>query len=152
MKTFLPYAAAVLFLSGCSTTQRITVRSEPTGADVRASVGVNGQTPFEFEANRAANCAVTVNKQGYQPISVMIVSKDGELRPNPVLVQLAPLGSRERSAALSPETPWIPTPASVPRPVPRPIIRKTPATPVAERIYTPVGRQVHVDRNGTEYL
>ena len=85
MKTLLPLAAAALFLSGCSTTRRITVKSEPSGADVRSSVGVKGQTPFEFEANREANCAVTINQRGYQPISVMIVSEDGELRPNPVL-------------------------------------------------------------------
>ena len=148
MKTLLPLAAAALFLSGCSTTRRITVKSEPSGADVRASVGVKGQTPFEFEANREANCAVTINKRGYQPISVMIVSKDGELRPNPVLVQLAPMGSRQRSAALSPETPWAPNPPSVPQP----LIRKSPAQPVVERVYAPVGRKVHVDRNGTEYL
>lgn len=146
MKTLLPLAAAALFLSSCSTTQRITVKSEPSGADVRASVGVKGKTPFEFEANREANCAVTINKRGFQPISVMIVSKDGKLRPNPVLVQLAPMGSRQRSAALSPETPW--TSALVPQAV----VKKAPAQPVAERVYTPVGRQVHVDRNGTEYL
>ena len=64
MKTFLPYAAAALFVSGCSTTQRIVVKSEPGGADVRASVGVKGQTPFEFEANRETNCAVTINTRG----------------------------------------------------------------------------------------
>ena len=138
---------AVACLSGCvSQNQRVLVKSQPSGAEVRASTGVKGLTPFEFEANRQMKCAVTIHKKGCRPITVELNSVDSKLSPNPVLVRLSPMGSSIPSMRLATEMDWVEPkarPAVTPRSTPSPAVKKIELPPLKNK---------RIDTNGTEYL
>src|SRR5437868_1382475 len=76
---FLP----VLFFTSCATITRgvhekLSVMSDPSGADVRLSTGEHGITPAKFvKPRRTEPFTVTVSKSGYVPQTVRVESKFG---------------------------------------------------------------------------
>jgi hypothetical protein len=76
---FLP----LLFLTSCATITRgvhekLSVTSDPSGADVRLSTGEHGITPAKFvKQRRTEPFTVTVSKSGYVPQTVKVESKFG---------------------------------------------------------------------------
>jgi hypothetical protein len=73
---FLP----LFFFTSCATItrgnhDRLSVVSEPPGANVTLSSGEEGVTPTTFVKSRRDNFMVTVSKQGYIPQSVKVESK-----------------------------------------------------------------------------
>jgi len=126
----------VVLLTSCATItrgshDRLTVSSEPSGANVVLSSGEKGVTPAKFVKSRWDNFTVTVSKAGYIPQTVNVESKVSaaggdamagtpiarrlmrkavnavggtynSLYPNPVLVRLV---LREKSAASSVRAP-----------------------------------------------
>lgn len=78
-RLFLLAAVQMLF-SGCATViktpvQRISVRTDPPGANVVLSTGEKGVTPFSVWKGRSKNFSVNVYKTGYKPISVNVNSR-----------------------------------------------------------------------------
>src|SRR2546423_2613108 len=125
---FLP----LLFFSSCATITRgvhdkLTVTSDPSGANVVLSTGERGVTPTKFVKERKTEpFTVTVSKPGYVPETVKVESKFGgtgggamagnlllggaigigvdagtgaykSLYPNPVSVKLVPTSKSKRS-------------------------------------------------------
>lgn len=125
---FLP----VLLFTSCATITRgvhekLSVMSDPSGADVRLSTGEHGITPAKFvKLRRTEPFIVTVSKSGYVPQTVKIESKFGgtggaamagnvilggaiglgvdagtgaynSLYPNPVSVHLVPISKSKTS-------------------------------------------------------
>jgi predicted lipid-binding transport protein (Tim44 family) len=125
---FLP----LLFFSSCATITRgvhdkLTVTSDPSGANVVLSTGERGVTPTKFVKERKTEpFTVTVSKPGYVPETVKVESKFGgtgggamagnlllggaigigvdagtgaykSLYPNPVLVHLVPTSKSKTS-------------------------------------------------------
>src|SRR5256886_2904560 len=76
---FLP----LLFFTSCATITRgvhdkLTVTSDPPGANVVLSTGERGLTPAKFvKLRRTEAFTVTVSKPGYVPETVRVVSKIG---------------------------------------------------------------------------
>lgn len=138
---FLPF----LFFTSCATITRgvhekLTVTSDPPGANVLLSTGEKGVTPTKFVKQRRTDpFTVTVTKPGYAPQTVKVVSKFGgtggaamagnvilggaigmgvdagtgaynSLYPNPVSVTLVPTG-KSKAARKSTSSP-----SSTPRP------------------------------------
>jgi hypothetical protein len=75
----LVFALAVLILSatGCATsirgrTEDLVIESEPTGARVRLSNGFTGRTPVSFRVIRKEPLTVSVTKDGYEPLSIVL--------------------------------------------------------------------------------
>lgn len=71
---------AVLFSSGCATIVRgtkdtLVVESEPAGATVRLSNGMSGKTPTSFTLPRKQNIVVTIEKEGYETLTVNVNSQ-----------------------------------------------------------------------------
>jgi hypothetical protein len=69
-----------LLLSACATVTRgthdkLTVRSEPAGADVALSSGERGVTPTMFRKKRTEGFNVTVSKPGFRSVTVPVESK-----------------------------------------------------------------------------
>ncbi len=65
----------VSFTSGCATIlqpgpDKIPVRSEPEGAKVLLNGMLVGVTPTVISVNRADNCSLEIQKDGYQTISL----------------------------------------------------------------------------------
>jgi hypothetical protein len=79
MRSVLLCLPVVLFTS-CATITRgshdkLTVLSEPSGANVVLSSGEKGVTPTKFVKSRRDNFTVTVSKAGYIPQTVNVESK-----------------------------------------------------------------------------
>jgi hypothetical protein len=143
---FLP----LLFFSSCATITRgvhdkLTVTSDPSGANVVLSTGERGVTPTKFVKERKTEpFTVTVSKSGYVPETVKVESKFGgtgggamagnlllggaigmgvdagtgaykSLYPNPVSVHLVPT-SKSKTAKRSTTTS---TSSEKPRPKPK---------------------------------
>src|SRR5947209_14201990 len=76
---FLP----LLCFTSCATITRgvhdkLSVTSDPSGADVRLSTGEHGVTPVKFVKERKTDpFSVTVSKPGYAPQTVKVESKFG---------------------------------------------------------------------------
>jgi hypothetical protein len=122
----------VLALAACATVTRgvhekLTVTSDPSGAEVRLSTGEHGTTPTTFvKTRRTENFFVTVSKPGYISQTVKVESRSGatggtamagnavaggliglavdantgafySLYPNPVSVRLTPLPKAAKS-------------------------------------------------------
>ena len=117
-------------LSGCATvlngtSQDVTFNSQPDGAIVSLNSGVNCTTPCEFSMKRGNDAEVSIDKPGFQPVTVYIQSRLGgstfgniilgggigavvdgsngasnHLFPNPVFVRLVPVGSPEEAVLL----------------------------------------------------
>jgi hypothetical protein len=127
MKTSYLLPLPLFFFTSCATITRgvhekLTVLSEPSGANVVLSSGETGVTPTKFVKTRRDNFTVTVRKPGFLAQSVRVESKasaTGEtamagnilipgaligvgvdatsgaynsLYPNPVFVHLVPVG------------------------------------------------------------
>src|SRR5207249_9925970 len=120
---------SVVLITSCATITRgshdkLTVLSEPSGANVVLSSGEKGVTPTQFVKSRRDNFTVTVSKAGYVAQTVHVESKVSAIRgtamaaggpigagvdavsgayisryPNPVSVRLALL--RQSAAASS---------------------------------------------------
>src|SRR4029453_10656332 len=118
------------FITSCATVARgshdkLTVLSEPAGANVILSSGERGVTPTKFVKSRRDNFTVTVSKAGYVPQTVNVESKVSatggtamiaggpigvgvdavsgaynSLYPNPVSVRLVPLRKSAAAAAI----------------------------------------------------
>jgi PEGA domain len=121
---------SVVLITSCATITRgphdkLTVLSEPSGANVVLSSGEKGVTPTRFVKSRRDNFTVTVTKAGYVPQTVNVESKVSatggtamaiggpigagvdavsgaynSLYPNPVSVRLAPLRKSAAAAAI----------------------------------------------------
>src|SRR5438552_13203633 len=117
-------------ITSCATITRgshdkLTVSSEPSGANVVLSSGEKGVTPTKFVKSRRGDFTVTVSKAGYVPQTVNVESKVSatggtamaiggpigagvdavsgaydSLYPNPVSVRLAPLRKSAAAAAI----------------------------------------------------
>ncbi|HEX8402855.1 MAG TPA: PEGA domain-containing protein [Allosphingosinicella sp.] len=116
------------------TQQRYYVQSEPSGAEVKMTTGMSCTTPCNLKLRRKDEFTATISKEGYKSISVPIESKmhggggaalagnvvaggiiggviDGtngslrDLKPNPLAVRLAPVGSSEESVVIPGEKP-----------------------------------------------
>ena len=132
---FLP----VLFFTSCATITRgvhekLSVMSDPPGADVRLSTGEYGRTPAKFvKKRRTEPFTVTVSRPGYAPQTVRVESKFGgtggtamagnvilggaiglgvdagtgaynSLYPNPVSVHLVPTATSKSKTTLKRST------------------------------------------------
>lgn len=122
--------AAGLSVSGCATVLNGTnidyaTQTEPEGANVVFLGGLECTSPCELELRRKDDTRVDITKEGYEPVYVLIQSKlagstfgnalaggligaavDGgngasnTLRPRPLFVKLAPVGSGEPALLL----------------------------------------------------
>lgn len=120
--------ALILIGNGCASITRGTkdvliIQSEPVGASVKLSNGMSGKTPASFKLSRKDNLIVTIEKDGYETVTVQvtpqIVGAGGagmagnlfvggiigalvdvgtgammDLKPNPISVKLVPLAGR----------------------------------------------------------
>jgi PEGA domain len=132
MKTSYLLSLSLFLFTSCATITRgvhekLTVLSEPSGANVELSSGERGVTPTKFVMSRRDNFTVMVSKPGYIAQSVRVQSKasaTGEtamagniliggligagvdatsgaynsLYPNPVSVRLVPVGKSAPAA------------------------------------------------------
>lgn len=67
----------MLVVAGCATMWRghsetIAIESEPVGALVRLGNGFTGRTPASFVVPRKGDLQVTVTKEGYEPITIVL--------------------------------------------------------------------------------
>jgi len=67
-------------LGGCATITRgskevLVIESEPVGAKVTTSIGLTGTTPATFKVSRKGGFTVTIEKEGYQPVTVQVSSQ-----------------------------------------------------------------------------
>lgn len=70
-------AALTLSSTGCATHMRgrnedLVIESEPTGARVHLSNGFTGRTPVNFRVIRKETLTVSVTKEGYEPVTVIL--------------------------------------------------------------------------------
>src|SRR5438046_104315 len=83
MRTYPLLFLPLLLFTSCATITRgvhdkLSVTSDPSGADVRLSTGEHGVTPVKFVKERKTEpFSVTVSKPGYAPQTVKIESKFG---------------------------------------------------------------------------
>ena len=130
--------AGALTLAACSSTPEwmsldalkpapavdtVRFESEPPGAEAKTSNGQTCRTPCALALPVEAPLTVTFTLTGYQPESENIepISQSGnatEMRPNPVIVQLAPLP---------------PPPKPVKKPTKKPTAKKKPAAKPAPK-------------------
>lgn len=116
----------LLLSAGCATITRgtkevLVIESEPVGADVTTSIGLVGKTPATFKVSRKGGFTVTIQKKGYEPVTVQVSSQVAaagaagmagniilggligaavdagsgamkQLKPNPIQVKLIPIG------------------------------------------------------------
>src|SRR6266536_95432 len=80
MKPSYLLSLPLFFFTSCATITRgnhdkLSVLSEPSGANVTLSSGEKGVTPTKFVKSRWDNFMVTVSKPGYIPQSVKVESK-----------------------------------------------------------------------------
>jgi len=80
MKTNYLLSLPLFFFTSCATITRgnhdkLSVLSEPSGANVVLSSGEKGVTPTKFVKSRWDNFAVTISKAGYIPQTVKVESK-----------------------------------------------------------------------------
>ena len=83
MKNSLPIVGLLLLFTSCATITRgvhekLSVISDPPGADVTLSTGEKGVTPATFVKNRRGDTfTVTISKQGYVSQTVSVESHGG---------------------------------------------------------------------------
>src|SRR5260370_10373715 len=80
MKTSFLLSLPLFFFTACATVTRgvhdkLSVLSDPPGANVTLSSGEEGVTPTKFVKSRRDNFTVTVSKPGYIPQTVKVKSK-----------------------------------------------------------------------------
>jgi hypothetical protein len=121
---------AALNLGACATimngtSQPVTFRTEPVGAEAVLINGNKCTTPCKYSLKRGKDSQATISLAGYEPVSIYIHSRTGgatfgnilaggiiggvvdgsngasnHLYPNPVYIKLAPLGSGEPALLL----------------------------------------------------
>jgi len=124
-------------VSGCATITRgskdfFEIESEPTGASVSLSNGLNCVTPCAMELPRKHPFTATFSLEGYKPLTAEVVPRQAgagtagmagnvifggligvvadsttgamkDLKPNPLIAKLAPVDSNTLSEVLLPE-------------------------------------------------
>lgn len=70
--------SVILLVVGCGTITRgtkdvLVIESEPAGATVKTSVGLQGTTPATFQLPRKGALVVTISKEGYETVTVNVV-------------------------------------------------------------------------------
>lgn len=70
-------AVHTLSTTGCATairgrSENLVIESEPSGAHVRLSNGFTGRTPVRFRVIRKEPLTVSVTKDGYEPLSIVL--------------------------------------------------------------------------------
>ena len=68
---------AAFMLSGCATivsgtTQKISVASQPSGADAKADNSMTAKTPTTFTLDRKNDHTIEISKDGYKTATIMI--------------------------------------------------------------------------------
>jgi len=100
------------------------VESEPVGAKVSTSIGLVGTTPATFKVSRKGGFTVTIEKEGYESVTVQVISQIAgagaagmagnvvlggligaavdagtgatkQIKPNPISVTLVPIGAEK---------------------------------------------------------
>jgi hypothetical protein len=126
----------LLALTSCGTLihgshEKVSVVSEPPGADVKLSTGEHGVAPAKFvKSRKGESFTITVSKPGYASQTVKVESKGSSLSPNPVSVHLVPI---PKTKATKPATPS--GASEKPRPKPKATASPNPkpeATPKVE--------------------
>jgi hypothetical protein len=129
----LSAVAAIALQSGCASITRgtkdtLVVETDPAGANVRLSTGESGKTPTSFKLPRKKDLDVTIERDGYEPVTVHVSSQISgrgaagmagnvlvggiigagvdaysgatkDLKPNPVVVKLVPIKNSDAAAA-----------------------------------------------------
>jgi len=72
--------AAAFLTSGCATitrgtTEVLVIESTPAGADVDVSTGMKCKTPCSLEMKRKHNVTIDINKPGFDPVRVNVLSQ-----------------------------------------------------------------------------
>lgn len=114
---------------GCATITRgtkevLVIESEPSGANVTTSTGLAGKTPATFKVSRKGGFVVTIEKPGYETVTVQVSSQVAgggaagmagnivlggligaavdagsgamlQLKPNPITVKLEAIGTAD---------------------------------------------------------
>src|SRR5438128_10235072 len=80
MKTSYLLSLPLFFFTACATVTRgahdkLSVLSDPSGANVTLSSGEEGITPTKFVKSRRDNFTVTISEPGYIPQSLQVKSK-----------------------------------------------------------------------------
>ena len=75
----LVLAALTALQSGCASvvrggSEKLTIQSIPTGAEVKLSTGQSGVTPYVVEVKRKETLFVTLTKDGYKPLETAVIS------------------------------------------------------------------------------
>jgi PEGA domain len=108
MKKYL-VVLAFLLLTSCALIpwgvhEKLSVTSDPPGAEVSLSSGEHGVTPAKFvKHRRGEGFTVTITKPGYASQTVKVESKGSSLYPNPVSVHLVPRRKSKASVTSSSE-------------------------------------------------
>ncbi len=74
-------ATLTVALAGCATitrgtTEVLVIESEPPGADVEVSpAGLRCKTPCSLELKRKSNYMVQIQRDGYEPVKVNVLSQ-----------------------------------------------------------------------------
>src|SRR5258708_36420874 len=98
----------ILALTSCATITRgvhdkLSVISDPPGADIKLSTGEHGVTPAKFVKRRKGESfTVIVSKSGYASQTINVESKGGAFSPNPVSVHLIPATKSKASKKTAP--------------------------------------------------
>jgi len=106
MNRFIFIVTCGLTLTACAgllkstSPEQLRLESEPPGAQASAgSQGPNCQTPCEFAVPSNAEILVSFELNGYHPVTVLVRSEGGTLQPNPVHVDLQPVGPPAKKPA-----------------------------------------------------
>jgi hypothetical protein len=128
---------ALLTATGCATITRgtkevLVINSKPVGAKVTTSNGMAGTTPATFKVSRRGGFTVTIEKTGYEPVTVQVSSEIAgagaagmagnvvlggligaavdagtgamlQIKPNPIDVELVPLQQASDRGSNQPE-------------------------------------------------
>jgi hypothetical protein len=79
---FIPLLALICasaLFNGCASvvrgsSEKVSIHSTPSGAEVRLSTGQSGTTPFEAEVPRKGTVFVSIKKDGYKPLETALIS------------------------------------------------------------------------------
>jgi hypothetical protein len=76
---YVSLVASLSILSGCATvvrggSEKLSIQSDPSGAQVRLSSGQSGVTPWDVDVPRKGNISVTIQKDGYKTLETSVIS------------------------------------------------------------------------------
>ncbi len=128
MGLFLAACESTGFQWGSPATETVRFESEPPGAEAKVSNGQSCRTPCALALPGNAETTVNFSLAGYQPDTEkleLVSMGDGtsQLRPNPVVVELAPAapppkkkGVRKKKKTTARKAPSQPAAAAAPQP------------------------------------